>query len=102
MNIEAPIPAFLELVPELALSIPPAYVDDLRRLLVLEADGFIAPGRIRFDTGSSCYRLEIEAAEVTHILELLAVASNYREAETFTERAARLAGQLSLDLGGGR
>lgn len=86
---------------ELRVSIPPAQVRDLQKLLALEALGFTPHTSVHFDHDQQCFVLELDGDAVTHLLDLLSIAIDDRNAETWAERQDRLRSQYRLDLTAG-
>lgn len=80
----------------LRLSIPPAHVQDVQKLLALEAHGFVPRKRIGYDPDDQAFVLELDGDAVSHLLELLSIAMDTRGAETWEERRAREWFQLPL------
>lgn len=80
------------------LTIPPDQVRDLQRVFTLESMGFLKAGGIKYRRAEDAFVLEAEGAAVSHLLELLELATYDRSAETWAEREARQRDQLPLDL----
>lgn len=82
----------------LRISIPPARVRDVQKLLVIEAEGFLPAQAVHYDPDAGAFCLDLEGDAVSHILELLVIAVDARHAETWHERQARASEQLHLNL----
>ena len=82
--------------PSIRLTIPPARVRDVQQLLMLEAGGFLPKGRVQYDAEHEAFLVELDGDAVSHLLELLTIATEDRNAETWEERRAREGSQLSL------
>jgi hypothetical protein len=78
------------------LTIPPARIRDVQKLLQLEAHGFIPKGQVHFDPDDQAFVLELDGEAVSHVLDLLMIATDCRDAETWAERVERERSQLSL------
>ena len=79
------------------LTIPPDQVRDLQRVFTLESMGFLKAGGLQYRRADDAFVLEVEGAAVSHLLELLELATYDRGAETWAEREARERDQLALD-----
>lgn len=84
----------------LRLTVPWTNKADLERLLRLEHHGFIPPGTVKPDPDEQAFVLELDGAKVTHLLELLEIAIDDRNAETWQERQSREIAQMRLNLAG--
>ena len=84
--------------PTIRLTVPPSRVDDVQKLLLLEAGGFLPKGRVQFDPEEGAFVLELDGDAVSHLLDLLTIATDDRHAETWNERRAREGSQLHLGL----
>lgn len=82
--------------PSIRLTIPPARVRDVQQLLMLEAGGFLPKGRVQYDADHQAFLVELDGDAVSHLLDLLMIATEDRHAETWEERRAREGSQLSL------
>jgi len=82
--------------PSIRLTVPPARVRDVQQLLMLEADGFLPKGRVQYDADHQAFVVELDGDAVSHLLELLTIATEDRKAETWDERRAREGSQLPL------
>lgn len=80
------------------LTVPPARVQDVQKLLSLEAHGFIPKGRVQYDAREQAFALDLDGAAVSHVLDLLTVAMDTRDSETWNERQARERLQIPLGL----
>jgi hypothetical protein len=80
------------------LTIPPARIRDVQKLLQLEAHGFIPKGQVHFDPDDQAFVLELDGEAVSHVLDLLMIATDDRESETWQERQSRELAQLRLSL----
>jgi hypothetical protein len=80
------------------LSIPPSRIRDVQKLLQLEAHGFIPKGQVHFDPDDQAFVLELDGEAVSHVLDLLMIATDDRESETWQERQSRELAQLRLSL----
>ena len=81
------------------LTIPPDQVRDLQRVFTLESMGFLKAGGLQYHRDADAFVLEVEGAAVSHLLELLELATYDRGAETWAEREARQRDQLPLEFG---
>lgn len=84
----------------LRLTVPWHQKRDLEKLLRLEHHGFIPANSVRADSDEQAFVLEIDGAKVSHLLELLEIAIDDREAETWQERQSREIAQMRLNLAG--
>ena len=82
--------------PSIRLTIPPARVRDVQQLLMLEAGGFLPKGRVQYDAQHEAFLVELDGDAVSHLLDLLMIATEDRNAETWEERRAREGSQLTL------
>ena len=80
----------------LRIIVPPSRVRDLDQLFALQRDGFLPANQLHFDRDEQAFVLELDGEGVSHVLELLGVAMDTREAETWQERQARERQQLPL------
>ena len=80
------------------LTIPPARIRDVQKLLQLEAHGFVPKGQVHFDPDDQAFVLELDGEAVSHVLDLLMIATDDRESETWQERQSRELAQLRLSL----
>lgn len=80
----------------LRLVIPPSRVRDLDQLFALQRDGFLPANQLQFDREEQAFVLELDGEAVSHVLELLGVAMDTRDSETWHERQARERSQLAL------
>lgn len=98
--MDRPIEGITVARPGIRLTIPPEHVRDLQRLFALESLGFLRSGSIQFDPREPAFVLELEGDAVSHLIELLEIATSNREAETWPERIGRAADQFELSFSG--
>jgi len=82
--------------PSIRLTVPPARIRDVQQLLMLEAGGFLPKGRVQYDAEHEAFLVELDGDAVSHLLGLLTIATEDRNAETWDERRAREGSQLAL------
>ena len=82
----------------LRITIPPSRVRDLDRLLALQRHGFLPSNMVHFDRDEHAFVIELDGDAVSHVLELLEISMDTRDAETWDERKAREHQQLPLSL----
>lgn len=82
--------------PRLRLTVPPECVRDLKKLLALESDGFLPASRVHYDADQGGFVLELHGNAVGQVLDLLTIATDCRDAETWAQRLERERSQLSL------
>jgi hypothetical protein len=82
--------------PRLQLTVPPECVRDLQKLLALESDGFLPASRVHYDADQGGFVLELHGNAVSQVLDLLAIATDCRDAETWAQRLEREKSQMSL------
>lgn len=80
----------------ITLKVPPEQVGDLQKLFRIESLGFLPPGSLQYCSSDRHFQLELSGKAVTHLLELLEIATDERHAETWSERTARESDQLAL------
>lgn len=80
------------------LTVHPSRIRDVEKLMGLQARGFLPDDSIRFDHDEQAFVVELDGDAVTHLLELVDIATEERTAETWGERLARSADQLDLHL----
>lgn len=76
--------------------VPPARVRDLDQLFALQREGFLPSNQVHFRPDEQAFVLELDGDAVSHLLELLGVAMDTRDAETWLEWRARCTAQLPL------
>jgi hypothetical protein len=82
--------------PRLRLTVPPECVRDLQKLLALESDGFLPASRVHYDADQGGFVLELHGNAVGQVLDLLTIATDCRDAETWAQRLERERAQMSL------
>lgn len=80
----------------ITLKVPPEQVSDLQKLFRIESLGFLPPGALQYCSSDRHFQLELSGKAVTHLLDLLEIATDDRQAETWSERTARESDQLAL------
>ena len=78
------------------LTVPPARVKDVQKLLAIESHGFVPRGGVHYDADEQAFVLELDGDAVSHVLDLLTIAMDTRESETWEERRARERDQLQF------
>lgn len=84
--------------PSIRITVPPERVRDLQKLMALESGGFIPFSSVHYDGDERAFVAELDGDMASHLLDLLAIAMDTRDAETWNERVAREMSQLRLQL----